>query len=115
MSEEYNSVLSTPIEADNIGRFGRHRYIGKTQISADKSAMPIYRSISSYHHQICNAVMMITGVIETSAKMSFVSFSMAVIFIIVLLHTLKLQQLVQFGDTSFLELVRSDVHSNAYN
>jgi len=37
MREEYNSVLSTPIEADNIGRFGRYRYIGKTQISADIS------------------------------------------------------------------------------
>jgi len=34
MREEYNSVLSTPIEADNISRFGRYRYIGKTQISA---------------------------------------------------------------------------------
>jgi len=37
MREEYISVLSTPIEADNIGRFGRYRYIGKTQISADIS------------------------------------------------------------------------------
>jgi len=32
MREEYNSVLSTPTEANKIGRFGR--YIGKTQISA---------------------------------------------------------------------------------
>jgi len=24
MREEYNSVLSTPTEADKIGRFGRH-------------------------------------------------------------------------------------------
>ena len=47
MREEYNSVLSTPIEAHNIGRFGRYRYIGKTQMSADISAMPIYRSISN--------------------------------------------------------------------
>jgi len=35
MREEYNSVLSTPIEADNIGRFGRYRYIGKSQKSVD--------------------------------------------------------------------------------
>jgi len=34
MREEYNSVLSTPTEADKIGRY---RYIGKTQISADIS------------------------------------------------------------------------------
>jgi len=34
MREEYNSVLSTPTEADKIGRFGRYRYIGETQISA---------------------------------------------------------------------------------
>jgi len=37
MHEEYISVLSTLIEADNIGRFGRYQYIGKTQISADIS------------------------------------------------------------------------------
>jgi len=43
MREEYSSVLSTPTEADKIGRFGRYRYIGKTQMSA----RPIYRSISS--------------------------------------------------------------------
>jgi len=35
MGEEYNSVLSTPTDVDRIGRFGRYRYIGKTQISAD--------------------------------------------------------------------------------
>ena len=35
MRDEYNIILSTPIEADNIGRFGQYRYIGKTQISAD--------------------------------------------------------------------------------
>jgi len=35
MREECNSVLSTPTEVDNIGRFDRYRYIGKTQISAD--------------------------------------------------------------------------------
>jgi len=35
MGEEYNSVSSTSTEADKIGRFGRYRYIGKTQISAD--------------------------------------------------------------------------------
>jgi len=29
MREEYNSVLSTPTEADKFGRFGRYRYIGK--------------------------------------------------------------------------------------
>ena len=28
MCEEYNSVLSTPTEAEKIGRFGRYRYIG---------------------------------------------------------------------------------------
>jgi len=38
MREEYNSVLSTPTEVNKIGRFGRYRYIGKTQISADISA-----------------------------------------------------------------------------
>jgi len=37
MREEYNSVLSTPIEADHIGRFGRYRYIGKSQIIGDQS------------------------------------------------------------------------------
>ena len=37
MREEYNRVLSTPIEADIISRFGWYRYIGKTQISADIS------------------------------------------------------------------------------
>jgi len=37
MHEEYNSILSTPIEADNIGCFGRYRYIDKTQILADIS------------------------------------------------------------------------------
>jgi len=37
MREEYNSVLSTPTEADKIGRFGRYRYIGKIQISVDIS------------------------------------------------------------------------------
>jgi len=37
MRGEYNSVLSTPTEADKIGRFGRYRYTGK----------PIYRSISN--------------------------------------------------------------------
>ena len=34
MREEDNSVLSTPTEADKIGPFGRYRYIGETQISA---------------------------------------------------------------------------------
>jgi len=34
MREEYNSVVSIPTEACNIGRFGRYRYIGETQISA---------------------------------------------------------------------------------
>jgi len=43
MREEYNSVLSTPAEADNIGRFGRYRYIGEAQISA----WLIYRSMST--------------------------------------------------------------------
>jgi len=45
MREEYNSVLSTPTEADKIGHFGRYRYIGKIKISA----RPIYRLISSYN------------------------------------------------------------------
>jgi len=35
MREEYNSVLSTPTEADTVGHFGLYRYIGETQISAD--------------------------------------------------------------------------------
>jgi len=39
MREEYNSVLSAPIEADNIGRFGRYRYIGKTQILVISNAL----------------------------------------------------------------------------
>ena len=47
MREEHNSLLSTPTEADKIGYYGRYRYIGKTQLSADISARPIYRSISS--------------------------------------------------------------------
>jgi len=47
MREDYNSVLATPTEADNIGRFSRYRYIGKTQISADILARPIYWSISN--------------------------------------------------------------------
>jgi len=34
MLGEYNSILSTPTEAGNIGHFGQYRYIGKTQISA---------------------------------------------------------------------------------
>jgi len=34
MLEEYNSILSTPTEADNIGHFGQYRYISETQISA---------------------------------------------------------------------------------
>jgi len=34
MREESNSILSTTTVADKIGRFGRYRYIGKTQISA---------------------------------------------------------------------------------
>jgi len=34
MREEENSVLSTPSEADKIGRFGQYRYIGKTPILA---------------------------------------------------------------------------------
>jgi len=51
MREEYNSILSTPTEADKIGRFGRYRYIGKFQILAHISAMLIYRSISNYYTQ----------------------------------------------------------------
>ena len=47
MREEHNSVLSTPAEVDKIGYYGRYQYIGKTQLSADTSARPIYRSISS--------------------------------------------------------------------
>jgi len=34
MLVEYNSILSTPTEADNIGHFGQYRYIGETQILA---------------------------------------------------------------------------------
>jgi len=40
MREEYNSVLSTPTEADKIGHFCRYRYISKTQISTDISVNP---------------------------------------------------------------------------
>jgi len=40
MREEYNSVFSTPTEADFISHFGRYQYIGKTQILADISARP---------------------------------------------------------------------------
>jgi len=32
MCEECNNILSTPTEADEIGRFGQYRYISKTQI-----------------------------------------------------------------------------------
>jgi len=35
MHEEYDSVFSTPTEADKISHFDRYRYFGKTQISAD--------------------------------------------------------------------------------
>jgi len=28
MHEEYNSILSTPTEADNMSRFGQYQYIG---------------------------------------------------------------------------------------
>jgi len=28
--EEYNSILSTPTKANEIGRFGQYRYISKT-------------------------------------------------------------------------------------
>jgi len=34
MLEEYNSILSTPTEADNIGHFDQYQYIGETQIAA---------------------------------------------------------------------------------
>jgi len=34
MREDYNSVLSTPTEADKIGHFGQYPYIVKTQIFA---------------------------------------------------------------------------------
>ena len=47
MREEYNSVLSTLTEADKIGRFGRYRYIGKTQISADYIGRSLLISISA--------------------------------------------------------------------
>jgi len=39
MREEYNSILSTPLEA--VGRFGQYLYTSETQISA----RPIYWSI----------------------------------------------------------------------
>jgi len=45
MREEYNSTLSTPTKADNISRFGRYRYIGKTQISADISVYPYNKAL----------------------------------------------------------------------
>ena len=34
MLKEYNSILSRPTEADNIGHFGQYRCIGETEISA---------------------------------------------------------------------------------
>ena len=37
MCKEYNSVLSTPTEANKISYCCQYRYIGKTQISADIS------------------------------------------------------------------------------
>jgi len=46
MREEYNNVLSTPTEADKIGRFGRYRYIGKTQISANYIGLSLELSIA---------------------------------------------------------------------
>jgi len=50
MREEYNSVLSTPIEADNIGCFGQYRYIGKTQISVELYSLTL---LSAQHAEIC--------------------------------------------------------------
>jgi len=46
MRDEYNIILSTPIEADNIGRFGQYRYIGKTQISADILAKKMLKTLN---------------------------------------------------------------------
>jgi len=43
--EEYNSVLSIPTTAAD--KIGRDWYIGEIQISADISARPVYRSIST--------------------------------------------------------------------
>ena len=34
MCEEYTSIVSTPTEANQIGRFDRYQYIGETQILA---------------------------------------------------------------------------------
>jgi len=45
MCEEYNSVLTTPTEADEIGCFGRYQYIGETQITARyivQADIPVY-------------------------------------------------------------------------
>jgi len=53
MREEYDSVLSTPAEADKIGRFGRYRYIGKTQISARYIGQAVYRCISEHNLENC--------------------------------------------------------------
>jgi len=44
MHVECYSVLSTLIEADNISRFGRYQYIGKTQIS-DQPGRYVGRSL----------------------------------------------------------------------
>jgi len=46
MREEYNSALSTPTEGDKIGRFGRFRYIGETQISARYIGLSLVKSAS---------------------------------------------------------------------
>jgi len=49
MREEYNSVLTTPTEANEFNHFGQYQYIGKTQISA-RPIWPIYQSISTFQY-----------------------------------------------------------------
>jgi len=53
MREEYNRVLSTPAEIDKIGRFGRYRYIDKTQISARYIGQAVYQCISEHSLENC--------------------------------------------------------------
>jgi len=48
MREEYNSVLSTPTEADKTGYFGRYRYTGETKIPAISSFNTLYHAMNEF-------------------------------------------------------------------
>ena len=78
MHEEHNSLLSTPTEADKIGYYGRYRYIGKTQLSADISARPIYRSISSDNVVAdAHSRVEIEAIYEHAAPLDWIDFAKA--------------------------------------